>query len=136
MNNRHAFKPPAALPTGSVVIAYVRDNGGHNQENSRDQQQQVITDYCKQYGLVLNRVYSETASGTARKRSLFSEMFSALMTSPDDARPYGLLVLDYSRLLRNLIELHHFLKSVLSKGIVVHSITDEFQAQIQFLFHN
>jgi len=136
MNNRHIFKPPATLPIGSVVIAYVRDNGGHHQENSRDQQQQIITDYCKQYDLILNRVYSETASGTARKRSQFSEMFSALTTSPNDALPHGLLVWDYSRLSRNLVELHYFLKSVLSQGVVVHSITDEFQAQIQFLFLN
>jgi DNA invertase Pin-like site-specific DNA recombinase len=119
-----------------VVIAYVRDNGGHNQKNSRNHQQQIITDYCKQHGLVLSRVYSETASGTAKKRSQFSEVFSALMTSPDDVRPLGLLVRDYSRLSRNLTELHCFLKSVLSEGVIVHSITEEIQVQTQFVFYN
>jgi hypothetical protein len=38
INSRFIITPVAALPPGSVVIAYVRDNGAHNPKDSKEEQ--------------------------------------------------------------------------------------------------
>ena len=102
--------PPPSLPAGSTVIAYLRDSGGPNQEESIGQQERVINDYCKKHGLVLMRVYSETASGRAAKnRKSFLEMYHAIVDSHADLRPRGLLLWSYSRFSRNVVQFNKYL---------------------------
>lgn len=38
INSRFMVTPTAVLPPGSVVIAYVWDNGAHNPKDSREEQ--------------------------------------------------------------------------------------------------
>lgn len=118
--------PPSSLPPGSEVIAYIRDSGGPNQQESIGQQERVILDYCKTYGLVLIRIYSETASGRRTKnRDQFLEMCNRIMTSPADIRPQGLILWAYSRFSRDIVDFNFYLYGLLKCGLVIHSLTEQ-----------
>lgn len=124
--NEYIYPTPPSLPAGSTVIAYLRDSGGPNQEESIGQQERVISEYCKKHGLVLMRIYSETASGrTAKNRKRFLEMYQAIMSSPADLRPRGLLLWSYSRFSRNVVQFNRYLYSLLDIGLIVHSLTEQ-----------
>jgi DNA invertase Pin-like site-specific DNA recombinase len=124
MNNKSFIPPPVTLPPGSIVIAYVRDSGRPGQKNNRDQQQRIITDYCKQHGLVLRKVYSETVCGKSKGRIQFSEMVKMIRTSTVDTRPLGLLLWNYSRFCRDAAHFT-YLFGLQLKGMIVHSLTEE-----------
>lgn len=118
--------PPSSLPPGSEVIAYIRDSGGPNQQESIGQQERVILDYCKTYGLVLMRIYSETASGRRTiNRDQFLEMCNSIMASPADIRPRGLLLWAYSRFSRDIVDFNYYLYGLLKCGLVIHSLTEQ-----------
>jgi DNA invertase Pin-like site-specific DNA recombinase len=125
MNSRFMIMPTAILPPGSVVIAYVRDNGAHNPKNSKEEQQLIITDYCQKHGLVLSKVYSETASGLNGKRNRFLEMLDDITGCARDSCPRGLLVLNYARLSRNMVELDLFLNRMMDGNILVYSLDEK-----------
>ena len=132
MNSRFMITPAAVLPPGSVVIAYVRDNGAHNPKNSREEQLRIITDYCRKHGLVLSKMYSEAASGLNGKQNRFLEMLNDITGCARDSCPRGLLVLNYARLSRKAVELDLFLNRMMDGGIVVYSITEEFKFHRNF----
>ncbi len=124
--NDYIYPPPATLPVGSDVIAYLRDSGGPNQEDSIGQQERAIIDYCKKYGLALSRIYSETASGRKTKnRNQFLEMVNTIMTCPDDLRPRGLILWAYSRFSRDVADFNYYLYGLLTKGLIIHSLTEQ-----------
>lgn len=124
--SEYIFPPPATLPAGSAVIAYLRDSGGTNQEQSIGQQERVLTDYCKQYGLALVRIYADTASGRKTKnRDQFLEMHNFMMTCADELRPRGLILWAYSRFSRDIVDFNYYLYGLLKKNIVVHSVTEQ-----------
>jgi len=108
-----------------VVIAYVRDNGAHNPKDSREEQQRIITDYCRKHGLVLSRVYSETAGGLNGKRNRFLEMLEDITECARDSCPHGLLVLNYVRLSRNMVELNLFVNRMMDGSILVYSLDEK-----------
>lgn len=122
----YIYPPPASLPPGSVVIAYLRDSGGPNQDESIPQQERVISDYCKVYGLALVRIYAETASGRKTKnRDQFLQMVNDVMMCEDDQRPRGLILWAFSRFSRDIIDFNFYLYSLLKKGVVIHSLTEQ-----------
>ena len=122
----YIYKPPATLPPGSDVIAYLRDSGGPHQEDSIGQQERVITDFCKQHGLILTRIYADSASGRKTKnRDQFLEMVHTIETMHEDLRPRGLLLWAYSRFSRDIVQFNRYLYGLLDFGIVVHSLTEE-----------
>lgn len=122
----YIYPPPQTLPPGSEVIAYMRDSGGPNQQDSIGQQMRVIQDYCKTYGLLLSRVYAETASGRKTKnRDQFLEMCETIPTRPADLRPRGLLLWAYSRFSRDIIDFNYYLFGLIKNGLVIHSITEQ-----------
>jgi DNA invertase Pin-like site-specific DNA recombinase len=124
--SEYIYKPPATLPPGSEVIAYLRDSGGPNQDQSIGQQERAITLYCKEHGLILGAVYSDTASGRKTKnRSQFLEMFNEVMTCPDELRPRGLILWAYSRFSRDVVDFNYYLYGLLKKGVIVHSLTEQ-----------
>jgi DNA invertase Pin-like site-specific DNA recombinase len=124
--SEYIYKPPSTLAPGSTVIAYVRDSGGPNQQESKNQQLDVLSAYCKQYGLFLMHVYSDTASGRkTNKRDQFLQMFNSIMTSPTSSRPRGLLLWAYSRFSRDVTDFNYFLSGIQRQGVIVHSLTEE-----------
>jgi DNA invertase Pin-like site-specific DNA recombinase len=126
MDTDYIQSPPASLPPGCEVVAYLRDSGGPNQSESIGQQERVIIDYCKKNGLALSKIYSETASGRKTKnRNQFIEMVNTLMTCPDDIRPRGLILWAYSRFSRDISDFNFYLYGLLRKGLIVHSLTEQ-----------
>jgi len=126
MSDEYIHKPPTALPPGSLVIAYLRDSGGPNQENSIGQQLEIVTAYCKQYGLILGRVFQDTASGRKTKnRDQFLEMFNSVMATDESLRPAGLLLWAYSRFSRDIVDFNFYLYGLMKHGLTVHSLTEE-----------
>jgi DNA invertase Pin-like site-specific DNA recombinase len=124
--SEYIYPPPPSLPPGSTVIAYLRDSGGPNQEESIGQQERVITEYCQKHGLVLTRIYSETGSGrNTKNRKKFLDMYQDVMISKDDLRPRGLLLWSYSRFSRNVVQFNRYLYALLDIGLIVHSLTEQ-----------
>ena len=124
--SEYIYKPPASLPPGSVVIAYLRDSGGPNQEASIGQQEKVINEYCQEHGLILQRSYSDSASGRkTKRRDEFLDMFKYVMSTPRDLLPAGLLLWAYSRFSRDILDFNYFLSGILRQGLTVHSLTEE-----------
>ncbi|MBX3036763.1 MAG: recombinase family protein [Anaerolineales bacterium] len=124
--NDYIYPPPATLPPGSTVIAYLRDSGGPNQDESIRQQERVILDYCKKYGLVLSHIFSETASGRkTEKREQFLEMYDFLINYPKEIQTPGLILWAYSRFSRDVLDFNYFLNGLLRKGVIVHSLTEQ-----------
>lgn len=122
----YIYKPPAGLPPGSLVIAYCRDSGGPNQDQSIGQQQRAIAAYCKEHGLILGTVYADTGSGRKTKnRSQFLEMFNDVMNMPKESLPAGLLLWAYSRFSRDTTDFNYYLSGLQMKGVTVHSLTEE-----------
>jgi len=119
------YNHPKKLPPGSVVIAYLRDSGGPEQDESIGQQERVILEYCKQNKLILQKVYAETGSGrNAKKREQFLQMFNDVLRTPDDLRPQGLLLWSLSRFSRDVNDFNHFFFGLIREGIIIHSISD------------
>lgn len=124
--NDYIQPPPASLPPGSEVVAYLRDSGGPNQDESIGQQERVIIDYCRKHMLLLSRIYSETASGRKTvNRNQFLEMVNTLMTCPEEFRPRGLILWAYSRFSRDISDFNYYLYGLLRKEIIVHSLTEQ-----------
>lgn len=125
MNSHFMILPTAILPTGSVVIAYIRSNGVHNPKNSREEKQRIIMDYCRNHGLVLSKIYFETASGLNGKRNRFLEMLDDITGCARDSCPRGLLVLNYTRLSRKMVGLNLFLNRMMDGSILVYSLDEK-----------
>ncbi len=124
--NDYIYKPPASLPPGVGVIAYLRDSGGPNQEQSIGQQERSITAYCKEYGLSLVRLYADSASGRkTTNRKQFLQMISDVITTPKELRPAGLLLWEYSRFSRDVADFNYHLYGLIREGLVIHSLTEE-----------
>jgi DNA invertase Pin-like site-specific DNA recombinase len=124
--SEYIYKPPKSLPCGSVVIAYMRDSGGPNQEESIGQQDRAIKAYCKEYGLILNKIYADTGTGRkVKNRDEFMQMINDVMTTHEDLRPDGLILWAYSRFSRDIYDFNYFLYGLLRQGLTVHSLTEE-----------
>ncbi len=122
----YIYKPPKSLPRGFVVIAYLRDSGGPKQDESIGQQERAIKAYCKEHGFILQRIYSDTASGRkTQKRDQFMKMFGDVMSTHEDLRPAGLLLWSFSRFSRNFAQFQRNFYTLVDFGIVVHSLTEE-----------
>ena len=125
MNQTNFYNPPASLPSGSKVIAYLRD-GGSNQGESIGLQEKAIRDFCEMHGLVLTKIYSDYASGTRTKdRRQFLEVINTLMNCPEELRPRGLLLWSFSRFARAISDFDFYFYMILKKGVVIHSLTDQ-----------
>ena len=122
----YLYPPPPALAPGSLVIAYARDSGGQNQQESIGQQTRVITDYCQTHGLILARIYSDTASGRRTKnRSQFLEMCNSMTTSAESQLPRGLLLWAFSRFSRDIVDFNYYLYGLMRRGLIIHSLTEQ-----------
>jgi site-specific DNA recombinase len=118
--------PPASLPPGSTVWAYLRDSGGPTQERSIQQQREMLIEYCNQYNLVLSHQPFEDvhkSGGSTQGRDDFSYMIS-LSATPE--KPNGLLIWNFARFSRGGSYDAQLYKSILRhRGIIIHSLTDK-----------
>jgi site-specific DNA recombinase len=125
--SEYIYNPPPTLPPGSLVIAYLRDSGGRNQEDSIGQQERVLIDHCQKHGLILGKIYFETASGRKTKqRGEFLQMIDSVMSTPKDLRPAGLILWSYSRFTRaDVAEFNHYFYGLIMQGLIIHALIDE-----------
>lgn len=118
--------PPATLPPGSTVWAYLRDSGGPTQERSVQQQREMLVEYCNQHKLILSRPPFEDvhkSGGTVQGRDNFDYMISLSATSE---KPNGLLIWNFARFSRGGPYDAQLYKSILRhRGIMIHSLTDK-----------
>src|SRR5690348_16768053 len=101
MSELALIPPPAGLPPGSIVDAYLRDSGGPLQDRSVEQQRNEITEYCGKYGLQLRKIYADIhkSGGSTKKRDEFEDMVAS--TASPTLRPAGLLIWNFARFARS-----------------------------------
>jgi site-specific DNA recombinase len=118
------YKPPAELKSGSTVWAYLRDSGGETQERSVGQQEAVIKNYCSEYGLILDQIYTDEAKsgGSLKGREQFRLMIDNVELGR--SKPDGILVWNNARFGRDVQDSQYYRLKVRRLGIVFHSLTD------------
>jgi len=116
--------PPADLPPGSLVFAYLRDSGGPTQEQSTAQQEQEIIEYCKAHGLALTHIFSDVArsGGKTNGREQFMMMIDA--THNPATCPQGLIVWNFARFSRDADDSDYYKSLLRKRGVIIHSLTD------------
>lgn len=117
-------KPPASLPPGAKVVAYIRDSGGTDQELSIARQIKEITQWANQYDINITQIYAdELRSGrTVKKREQLANLMRRLRTGDIEER--GVLVWAYDRFARNAVQSQLYRSEIRSLGLVFHSMTD------------
>lgn len=131
--------PPATLPAGSIVDAYLRDSGGEGQDRSVASQHAELQGYCHRHGLILRRIYKDTRSGKSiAGRDDFERMIANIESEHDN--PVGILLWDFARFARNTKDAIFNIARIENSGIVVHSLTDdipegEYKDLIRFVKH-
>src|SRR5258705_10416403 len=90
------------------------------------QRKGAITDYCNQYRLILQKIYSDTASGRkTKKRDQFIQMFNEVINAHEDLRPAGLLLWSFSRFSRDVFDFNYFFYGLVRQGVTIHSLPEE-----------
>jgi DNA invertase Pin-like site-specific DNA recombinase len=119
------FAPPKKLDPGSVVWAYVRDSGGEAQEQSVPQQIEVIQEFCIHYRLNLAHVFKDVAKsgGSVAGREAFLDMVD--MSNHAEWRPKGLIIWNFARFGRDMIDAMFYKALLRRRDIVIHSLTDQ-----------
>jgi site-specific DNA recombinase len=111
----------STLPTGSLVVAYLRASGVKGQELSIPQQKQEIGRFCKEHGWILVRLFSDfSTGGSTAGRDQFLEMFDYLERTPSA----GVIFWAYSRFARDYDDTQFYLADLRRRGITVLSMTD------------
>jgi site-specific DNA recombinase len=110
------------FPPDALVVFYLRDSGGSEQELSIDQQRRVLTEWAQSNGLRIGREFSDSISGTSTaRRDDFLRMISYFQHDPPEA---GILVWRSNRFGRNIDDTQYFKSDLRRRGYIVHSITD------------
>jgi site-specific DNA recombinase len=120
--------PPPGLPAGARVWAYMRDSGGPSQEQSVEQQEKEINVYCKQYGLVLVKVFRDVArsGGSVLGRAEFMAMID--LSEEKAERPQAILIWNFARFARDYNDFVIYKATLDKRGVIVHSLTDRIPA--------
>ena len=116
--------PPAALPPGSMVWAYLRDSGGDGQEQSVPQQKAEIQAFCRRHNLLLGHIFADVArsGGSVIGRDAFNDLVD--MVKDPDLRPRGLLLWNFARFARELDDSSYYKALIRKQGVAIHSLTD------------
>lgn len=116
--------PPKALLPGSSICAYVRDSGGESQEQSIPQQKAELKAYCLQYGLVLDRIFSDEAksAGSVAGREEFINMIEYVLANSD--KIIGSAVWNYARFSRDIDDSSYYKSLLRRAGVQIFSLTD------------
>ncbi|HPH98425.1 MAG TPA: recombinase family protein [Anaerolineaceae bacterium] len=113
---------------GARVWAYVRDSGGDGQEQSVSQQIDEIKRYCQEYGLVLEKIFTDVAKSgtTVAGRQKFQEMMNQFETEAN--LPAGLLLWNFARFARECDDATLYKAMIRHKKVKILSMTDPIPA--------
>lgn len=116
--------PPASLPPGSQILAYLRDSGHETQEFSTQQQQNSLSEWAAGHGLVITRFYIDEArrGSTSIGRDQLQLLMNALRHG---ATEKAVVVWSYNRFSRGLDEPTLYRAEVRTLGYAFHSLTDD-----------
>ncbi len=132
------------FPPGSLLVAYLRDSGGNDQDLSVDQQEAEIRTWCADRGLILQAVYRDVATpgSSLIGRDQFKIMVRTLRTHKTGVA--GVVIWKFSRFARNMDDAAYY-KSLLRKnGYEIVSLSDAlpegtdgrfFEAAIDWMSH-
>ena len=111
------------FPPGSSLIAYLRDSGGMNQDQSVDQQERQLRAWCEQRGYQLLRIFADARrSGTTTAgREQFDEMIRWLLAGQSVA---GVIFWSYARFAREVNDSQYYLAGLRRVGYQVLSILE------------
>jgi site-specific DNA recombinase len=117
--------PPAGLPPGARVWAYLRDSGGPTQDQSVEQQANEIKEFCNRHDLVIIKMFRDVArsGGSTVGRDEFMSMID--MSEDQSLRPHGLLIWNFARFARDYNDSVYYKATLQKRGIIIHSITDQ-----------
>jgi DNA invertase Pin-like site-specific DNA recombinase len=108
---------------GESIVAYLRDSGGANQEDSTDRQAQEITRFALQNKLTVARWFiDEARTGRTVKRR--EQLLDMLNHFRGGATETGVIIWNYERFARNTKDGNFYLAELEFLGKTVHSITD------------
>ena len=112
----------------SLYVAYLRDSGGPDQDNSTDQQLESISAYAEEHGLVVTRYFRDRArSGSSTtSREQFLSMVRYL-ENPATAEA-GVILWSYARFARDYDDTQFYLASLRRAGRQVISVSDDIPA--------
>ena len=109
---------------GANICAYLRDSGGDDQDLSTQQQEGMIHDWAIQNGLILTRVFIDTAqpgSSTIGRIHFHDMMHYFRSGAPEE----GLVIWSYSRFSRSFDDAQFFRADLRRRGFIFHSLNDE-----------
>jgi site-specific DNA recombinase len=111
------------FPSGTRLVAYLRDSGGNEQDLSIDRQRLEISAWASAHELIISPTdwYEDAAhSGTT---TAGRERFLAMVA--DIQKPIaGVVIWEFARLARQFDDTMYYLADLRHRGFVVHAITD------------
>lgn len=112
------------IKSNSLILAYLRDSGGEEQELSTEQQLAQVRTWCSENNFTLHDVFideARTASSTTA-RTAFKQMISAFKDPACPAK--DLVIWKFSRFARNIDDAQYYKALLRRTGITIHSIKD------------
>ncbi len=108
---------------GSQILAYLRDSGHETQELSTQQQQNALSEWAAQHGLIITHFYiDEARRGSTTGRDQLQLLMNALRHgAPENA----VIVWSYNRFSRGLDDPALYRAEVRTLGYIFHSLTDD-----------
>lgn len=112
------------FPAGAKIVCYVRDSGGDTQDLSVQQQINEIKKFCAEHHLVLTRTFADEAKSgtTVTRRTAFQQMIDHFRHK--DCKEVGVLVWNYTRFARNLVDFQFYIYDLQRRGYLVHALKD------------
>jgi hypothetical protein len=116
------------FPPNSRLVAYLRDSGGVDQDQSIPQQETELRAWCEARGHTLAHVFKDEAISGAS--AVGREQFQALITHlrSEDRQEHGLLLWRHSRFARDINDAQFYKADLRRRGIVIHSLKDPIPA--------
>lgn len=127
--------PLTPFPPSSLLVAYLRDSGGNEQDLSLEQQQAVVSAWCRDHDYILHHVYrdSRTASSVVG-RTAFEAMLQDLRSLPSPLSPTplspssppiaGVVIWNWSRFARNIDDAQFHRADLRRRGLEFYSLND------------
>lgn len=119
--------PVSAIPfaPGSLILPYLRDSGGREQDLSVDRQKAEISAWASRHHLIVPRWFLDPArSGRSTAgREHFLQLIDYLTSAPRQEK--GIVFWEYARFARDYDDTMYYLAELRRLGYVAWSITDE-----------
>lgn len=111
------------FPPSSLLVAYLRDSGGTDQDLSLEQQQAVVSAWCRDHDYILHHVYRDSRTASSVVGRLAFEAMLQDLRSPDQP-VQGVIIWNWSRFARNIDDAQFHRADLRRRGLEFHSLND------------